>query len=53
MGNMNQRKTKGWLALASGVVGLGLTFGSVPWAGGLFGLAAGVLALDLALTKKQ
>jgi hypothetical protein len=53
MTHMNKQQTKGWLALASGVVGLGLTFGSVPWAGGLFGLAAGVLALDLALTKGE
>lgn len=50
MEHMKRRKTIGWLALACSVVGLGLTFGNVPWAGGLFGLAAGVLALDLALT---
>jgi hypothetical protein len=49
--HMNKRKAKGWLSLASSMVGLVLTFGSVPWAGGLFGLASGVLAIDLALTK--
>jgi hypothetical protein len=53
MMHMDRRKAKGWLAIASGMVGLGLSFGSVPWAGGLFGLAAGVLALDLALTKGE
>lgn len=46
----NDRKIRGWVSLVLGVVGLICSFGRVPWAGGLFGLSAGILGLDLGLT---
>jgi hypothetical protein len=53
MTHINKRKAKGWLALASSMVGLSLALGSEPWSGRLFVLASGMLALNPALTKGE